>query len=76
MAKTRALDETLGTLHLKMAEHLLARVNSGDASAQELAAAIKFLKDNNITSAVDKGTPLGDLREAFPTFNDHEDEYA
>jgi hypothetical protein len=76
MAKTRALDSTLGELHLQMAQHLLAKVKSGEASAQELAAAIKFLKDNNITSAVDAGTPLADLRDTFPIFNDNEDEYA
>lgn len=73
MAKTRALDETLGQMHEALAVLLLNKIKEGTASAQEMAAAIKFLKDNNITSAIEKGSPLANLREQFPVFNDDEE---
>lgn len=46
--KPRANDETLGQLHQMVADELLRRVKSGEATAQELAQAIKFLQNNGI----------------------------
>lgn len=60
------LDKTLSLLHEGIAEELLARVQSGNASAAELTAAIKFLKDNGIDSHVKAGSPLANLAEILP----------
>lgn len=42
-------------------DELLKRVEGGEASAADIANAIKFLKDNNINSAVDKNPKLQKL---------------
>jgi len=44
----RASDDFLGNLHVAVANHLAARMASGNAEAAEVNAAIKFLKDNKI----------------------------
>ena len=67
---TRALDEHLGMLHEAVAKTLLEKVMGGEATAQEMQAAIKFLKDNNITSAVEAGSTLDTLKKALPRFDD------
>ncbi len=43
------LERILSELHEAVADDLLVRIQSGTATAAELTAAIKFLKDNNIT---------------------------
>ena len=43
------LDELLADIHTKTAKHLLARLESGEATAPEVMAAIKLLQHNNIT---------------------------
>jgi len=57
-------------LHEAVAKTLLATVNSGEATAAEIQAAIKFLKDNNITSAIEAGNTLDTLKKALPRFDD------
>lgn len=64
-----AKEETLGLLHEAIALDLLARIKSGEASAQELNAAIKFLKDNGIEALPAKGSPLDNLAETLPDFD-------
>lgn len=72
---TRALDEHLGMLHEAIAKTLLAKVVSGEASAAEMQAAIKFLKDNNITATIEQSVDMGKLADyALPTFPDDADE--
>ena len=44
------LDELLKKLHLKTAEELLKRIESGEATAAEFTAAVNFLKANGIES--------------------------
>ncbi len=70
---TRASDITLGELHDAIATTLLAKITSGEASAPEIQAAIKFLKDNDITSLKETGNKLEQLYDALPKFD--EDEY-
>ena len=41
-------EATLSSLHGALADDLLRRVRSGEATAAELAVAVKFLKDNHI----------------------------
>lgn len=72
----RASEEVLGLLHDAVANTLLQRVLSGEASPAELNAAIKFLQNNNIEAAViTDESPLGKLAAALPTFDDGEDDH-
>ena len=64
-----AKEELLGMLHEIVANDLIAKIKSGEATAQELNAAIKFLKDNGIEAAVEDNDPLQRLSEALPEFN-------
>lgn len=72
----RATEDILAALHDAVAKDLLARVASGEASAQELSAAIKFLKDNGIEALADEGSPLGKLAASLPKFDDEHEGYA
>ena len=70
----RAPEAVLGELHIAIAEDLLAKVRSGEASAAEIQAAIKFLQNNNITATADENPALEGLRKvALPDFSDEFD---
>jgi len=72
-----AKEETLGLLHEAVARDLLAKVESGEATAADLNAAIKFLKDNQIEALRAKGSSLDNLAHALPDFDvDEEGLYA
>lgn len=58
-----ASESSLGSLHDAVAKMLLAKIESGEASAAELAVATKFLKDNNITCIPQDDNVLGELEE-------------
>lgn len=72
----RASEQILAALHEAVAKDLLNRVLSGEASAQEMSAAIKFLKDNGIEAVPDENNTLGKLVAALPTFDDEHEGYA
>ena len=57
-------------LHQEIAEDLLKRVQSGEATSQELSVAVKFLKDNGIEAQVTKDSPLANLIDSLPDFDD------
>lgn len=61
-----ASKQILDSLHDAVAQDLLTKVQSGEASAAELTAAIKFLKDNGIEALPATGTPLGNLVDSLP----------
>ena len=42
-------DEALNSLFDAVADELLTKIKSGEAKPADLAVAVKFLKDNNIT---------------------------
>lgn len=69
-----ASNDLLALLHAAVGEQLLERIQSGEATASEYAQAIKFLKDNNITSAMNKtlDNMFGALAERLP-FTDADD---
>lgn len=69
---TRASELLLGQLHEAVARDLLNRVASGEASAQELSAAIKFLKDNGIEAVINPDSTVGQLA-ALPVFEDDDE---
>lgn len=53
-------------LHLRLAEDLLRRVESGEASAAELNVARQFLKDNGIDSTPEANPAMRDLTRVLP----------
>jgi len=53
--------DVLGKLHELVATELTRRIQSGEASAADIAQAIKLLKDNNITAIPTDNNPLGQL---------------
>lgn len=63
-----ASEELLGLLHDAVAQDLIKRIQSGDATAAEIGAAIKFLKDNNIEAIATENSKLKDLSESLPDF--------
>ena len=59
--------EQLEILHAAVANELLDRVKSGEATASELSVAVKVLKDNNANlDVVTAESPLGNLLENLP----------
>ena len=60
------LTDLLVDMHKSLAQELLARIKSGEATAAELAAAIKFLKDNGIDANVHQSEPLTNLAKVLP----------
>jgi hypothetical protein len=67
-----ASKELLGNLHSAIAADLLARIQSGEASAAELSTAIRFLKDNNIEAIASENEGLTALMKALPDFDSEE----
>ena len=51
----RATEELLAELHKVVATGLIAKLSSDEASAADMNAAIKFLKDNDITAEPEVG---------------------
>lgn len=58
--------EVLSKLHDAVAEELLSRIEGGDATPADLSVAVKFLKDNDVSAALDKGAPIFNLAMALP----------
>jgi len=72
-----AKEALLGSLHEAVADDLLRKVQSGEATAQELNAAIKFLKDNEIGVVRNEGDKLSQIAKSLPDFDvDEEGHYA
>ncbi len=67
--KTRADEALLGELHRAVGEQLLAKVRSGEATINEINAAIKFLSNNGIEANLDLDPVLPQLKKALPEFN-------
>lgn len=83
-----ATEEALGALHELTARTLAQIIKEGvpivnretgeiegyaPAPAPYIAAAIKFLKDNQIEALAAKGSALRDLSDALPDFSGEED---
>ena len=59
----KAKQDKLAELHEAVAKKLLEKVKSEDASPQDLAVAIKFLKDNCIQADPELNDAVGELKE-------------
>ena len=64
------MNDLLADLHSEIAKDLLRRVQSGEATSQEISVAVKFLKDNNIEAQPIEGSPLAGLIESIPVFDE------
>ena len=59
--------DIIDLLHSAVANDLLARVQSGQATSQELSVAVKFLKDNGANlDVITAENPMADLLGALP----------
>jgi hypothetical protein len=61
--KKHKAEEIMVDLMVKLTEELMYKIQSGEASSQDVRNAISLLKDNNVTVAVTKGEPLNILKE-------------
>lgn len=59
-------EQILNQLHRMVADELISRIQSGDASTGDISVAVKFLKDNQIDVGEKQQTPLRDLAAIVP----------
>ena len=62
----KANEDAFNELHNLLTEELLTRIKSGEASTQDLKAAIDWLKQNDITGVAIEGNPLSKLANIMP----------
>ena len=62
----KATEDKFNLLHQIVTEELLARIQSGEASTQDLKAAIEWLHKNDITGVAVEGNPLSKLASIMP----------
>ena len=67
----KATEDMFNELHNIVTTELLARVKSGEATTQDLKAAIEWLHKNDISGVALEGNPLDKLASIIPT-NDPE----
>jgi len=60
---TKATEATLAALHGVVAAELTRRIVESEATAADIGAAIKFLKDNHITASIEDNAALSDLKQ-------------
>lgn len=77
----KANEDELNNLHQLVAKALIQKIKDGDASPQDMAQAIKFLKDNEIVADITTSPVLPQLVNAvevgalpFDTGDDDADE--
>ena len=68
-------DEALNSLFDAVADELLTKIKSGEAKPADLAVAVKFLKDNNITCLPTDSNPLGELMKNMPFIDEDQVKY-
>lgn len=65
--KKKATEDNFNELHNILTMELLGRIKSGEASTQDLKAAIDWLKANDISGVAMNGNPLDKLTQILPT---------
>jgi hypothetical protein len=63
---SKANKEVFDALHSALANDLLARIRSGEATAADLNVARAFLKDNCVSAVPVKDSPLAGLIASLP----------
>ena len=71
----RANEDKFNELHNILTEELLTRIKSGEASSQDLKAAIDWLKQNDITGVAIEGNPLSKLANIMPEIEPFQDQF-
>jgi len=66
MAIKKATEDKFNELHNILTEELLHRLKSGEASTQDLKAAIDWLHKNDISGVAYDGNPLDKLANVIP----------
>jgi len=64
----------LEELHKAVAVELTARIRSGEAKPADIAAAIKFLKDNGIEATLKDNSDMKALVDSLPFPGEDEDQ--
>ncbi len=59
-------EKILTDLHNAVAQELLDRVMSGEATSADLNVARGFLKDNGIDAGLDQSEPMANLAKSLP----------
>lgn len=62
----KAAEERFNHLHNLLTEELITRMESGEATAQEMKAAIDWLSKNDISGVAYEGNPLNKLANIMP----------
>ena len=62
----KATEDRFNNLHNLLTEELITRMESGEASAQEMKAAIEWLSKNDISGVAYEGNPLDKLASLMP----------
>lgn len=63
---TRATEDQFNELHGLVTNELIARIQSGTATTQDLRAACDWLSKNNVTGLPVSGSPLAELFASLP----------
>lgn len=66
----RASEDVLGELHELIAKDLIAKIKSGEATSADINAAIKFLKDNDISCIVSQSDDMKELVDSLPIYDE------
>lgn len=66
------MSSKLNDLHELVTVDLITKIQSGEATAAELNAAIKFLKDNGIDCVGEQNPKMVSLARQFPEFNEED----
>ena len=67
MAKKKATEDMFNDLHNLVTKELLDRIKSGEATTQDIKAAIEWLHKNDISGVDVEGSPLDRLAKIMPT---------
>lgn len=61
----------LEELHEALADNLLEKINSGEATPADLSVARQFLKDNGVDAVISQNGPITRLALSLPFENGH-----
>lgn len=65
----KAPEDKFNELHNIVTDELLTRIKSGEATTQDIKAAIDWLKQNDVTGVAVEGSPLDKLVNLMPTID-------
>ena len=67
MTNKKATEDQFNQLHNLVTTELLNRIKSGEATTQDIKAAIEWLVKNDISGVAFEGSPLDKLASIMPT---------